>query len=542
MGRTALNTMQDTNNQRVIQEKLLEIIDTTPKDTKDFYDTFENGTPKFSPKTMGMLPANPLPKTPVLPYLPPAPPAIPAVSVAKVIEPVTAKVEVKKDLKATMDTHFKELESTIEEKNNAKILSKIVFDALPDLLVEPTNKFISQSEREVFLVSALGVISGMLPNVVGRYDGREVYSNLYVYLIGRYGTGKGTQIFARMIAQVTHKRLREETAVAQSRYKADLLEYEELRKKKLPAEQPIEPKQKNLIIPANISTAGLLQLMGDNDGRGIIIESETDTMTNANNQDFSDSSSIYRCNFHHETLSNYRKTGKEYVEIDKPQLSIILTSTQDQLIKFIPDVRNGLFSRFLFYEMKSSRDFKDVFDERQNDYPEYFKGLGERYERIYSYLIDLEEPIIFDYTPSQKQKLVSEFRLLKNEIGEYVSEDLDGTINRLGLICFRISMIFSTLRAFGNGEVSGKIICEDIDFDNAFRIVRILLKHAIDIYFSMPKPKEFIKEELVVDAEKMKLINQAKSMQKQGVPLRKIALDLLGSDSKKTTISRWLAT
>ena len=515
-------------------------INTLPQDLEVWNTFYDNGLPMQSPKIMGLRSSNALRQTPVLPYLQPAPPAIPTVSVEKVLEPITANVEVKKDLKATIDTHFKELESTIEEKNNAKILSKIVFDALPDLLAEPTNKFISQSEREVFLVSALGVISGMLPNVVGRYDGREVYANLYVYLIGKYGTGKGTQIFARAIAQVTHKRLREETAIAQSRYKADLMEYEELKKKKLPAEQPIEPKQKNLIMPANSSHAGTLQLLGDADGRGIIIESETDTMTNANNQDFSDSSSAYRCFFHHETLSNYRKTGKEYSEIEKPQVSIILTSTPDQLIKFIPDVRNGLFSRFLFYEMKSSRDFKDVFDERQNDYPEYFKGLGERYERIYSYLIDLEEPIIFDYTPSQKQKLVSEFRLLKNEIGEYVSEDLDGTINRLGLICFRISMIFSTLRAFGNGEVSGKIICEDIDFDNSFRIVRILLKHAIDIYFSMPKPKEFIKEELVVDSEKVKLINQAKSMKMQGVPLRKIALDLLGSESKKDTISRML--
>ena len=432
------------------------------------------------------------------------------------------------------------IEKELSNPNTENVLSNSIFEALPDLLKEPTLKFISQSEREVFLVSALGVVSGMLPNVIGRYDGRDVYSNLYVYLIGKYGTGKGTQVFARMIAQVTHKELRENSSQAESRYKADLLEYEELKKKKLPAEQPIEPKQLNLIVPANISTAGLLQLMADNDGRGIIIESETDTMTNANNNDFSDSSSIYRANFHHENISNYRKTGKEYSEIEKPQLSVVLTSTHDQLIRFIPNYKNGLFSRFLFYDMKSSREFKDVFDERQNDFPEYFKDLGEKYQGIYTYLIALEEPIIFDYTPTQKTKLVSEFRLLKADIGEYVSEDLDGTVNRLGLICFRISMIFATLRAFSDGEVSAKIVCQDIDFNNAFRIVRILLKHAIEIYFTMPKTTEYVKEETVFDDAKSNLIRQAKLMKAQNVPLRKIALDLLGSESKKDTISRML--
>lgn len=438
---------------------------------------------------------------------------------------------------------LKELDMVEKEHNEqetAKMLDDLIFNNLPDLLRDAVLKFNSQSEKEVFLVSALGVVSGMLPNVIGRYDGRDYYSNLFVYLIGKYGTGKGNQIFARMIAQITHNELREESSQAENKYNAELLEYEENKKKKLPAEQPIEPKRKNLIVPANISTAGLIQVLADNNGRGIIIESETDTLTNANSQEFSNSSSMQRAAFHHENISAYRKTNREQSEIEKPQLSIVLTSTYDQLLKLIPNYTNGLFSRFLFYEMKSNREFKDVFDERQNDFPEYFKTLGQKYQQIYNYLIAIEEPIIFDYTPSQKQKLVAEFRFLKNDIGEYVSEDLDGTINRLGLICFRISMIFATLRAFSDGEVSAKIICQDIDFDNAFRIVRILLQHAIYIYFTMPKPIEYAQEETVIDNAKANLIRRAKIMKAQNIPLRKIALDLLGSESKKDTISRML--
>ena len=49
----------------------------------------------------------------------------------------------------------------------------------------------------MFLIGALGVISGLLPNVKGNYSGKWISPNLYVYVLAGYGGGKGGLDFAR---------------------------------------------------------------------------------------------------------------------------------------------------------------------------------------------------------------------------------------------------------------------------------------------------------------------------------------------------------
>ena len=45
-----------------------------------------------------------------------------------------------------------------------------IYNNLPDLLKNPCLKLYDDIEREVFFAGALGVVSGMLPNVKGYYD------------------------------------------------------------------------------------------------------------------------------------------------------------------------------------------------------------------------------------------------------------------------------------------------------------------------------------------------------------------------------------
>ena len=82
------------------------------------------------------------------------------------------------------------------------------------------------------------------------------------------------------------------------------------------------------------------------------------------------------------------------------------------------------------------------------------------------------------------------FKETKREISDYVSNDLDGTVNRLGLICFRICMIFTTLRLFehkASDTFPSVAYCNDDDFLNAIEIVKILKHNAVQIYYQLPK-------------------------------------------------------
>jgi len=111
---------------------------------------------------------------------------------------------------------------------------------------------------------------------------------------------------------------------------------------------PDAPEQKLLFIPANNSASSFIQTLSQNDEMGILFSTEADTLANSLAQDWGNFSDILRCSFHHETVEMQRKTNKEYVVVDQPRLSVLLTGTNGQFNRLIPDTENGLFSRFMY--------------------------------------------------------------------------------------------------------------------------------------------------------------------------------------------------
>lgn len=362
-------------------------------------------------------------------------------------------------------------------------LTAEVFDNLPGLLKDACSVLEEQAEKEVFLVGALGVISGLLPNVRGFYDTQYYGCNLYCYVLGAYGTGKGGLQLAYRLGNEIHLRRKEKSARMLAQYKQDCIEAKENKQA-----EPVKPGNKMLFFPANISKSGFVELLSDNDGTGVLFETEGDTLADALKTDYGGFSDVLRKAFHHERISFYRRSGSELREVEKPYLSVVLSSTTDQYQKLVPSIQNGLFSRFLHFHLTPCRDFKNVFKESKHNYPEYFDELGKRLFDIHSYLETLSKPIEFGMQEHQKADFVSIFGEWKKELGDMVSTDLDGTVNRLGLICFRLAMIFTALRHFGEADFPFALICTDTDFENALRIVEVLKCHALMVYYDLPRP------------------------------------------------------
>ena len=61
--------------------------------------------------------------------------------------------------------------ATDDEDNGHRALSETFFRTLPDMLRIPCTRFEDGAERELFVVGAIGIISGMLPNYKGNYFG-----------------------------------------------------------------------------------------------------------------------------------------------------------------------------------------------------------------------------------------------------------------------------------------------------------------------------------------------------------------------------------
>ena len=76
------------------------------------------------------------------------------------------------------------------------------------------------------------------------------------------------------------------------------------------AAMPKEPPMRMLIIPANSSASSLLKILGDNDGIGLLFESEGDTLSQTLKSDYGNYSDVLRKALRGQQSEGVRCTGR----------------------------------------------------------------------------------------------------------------------------------------------------------------------------------------------------------------------------------------
>ncbi|MGV0958103.1 BT4734/BF3469 family protein [Empedobacter falsenii] len=221
-------------------------------------------------------------------------------------------------------------------KTTPKIPAHIV-NYLPELLIEGCEAFKdNERKRDVFLTAGLTILSGCLPNVTGIYHQERVYPHLFSFIIAPAASGKGVLKNAKRLGDKIHERFVNKSNEAKKAFEIENAEYKTLlaKRKKDDAipEKPVEPKFNLLFLPADTSQAMMMKMLQDNNGKGIICETEADAMSGANKQDWGNYSHIMRAAFHHEKISAARKTNNELLEIPNPQLAVSLSGTPAQVL------------------------------------------------------------------------------------------------------------------------------------------------------------------------------------------------------------------
>ena len=395
---------------------------------------------------------------------------------------------------------FANYTNPISKENDNSISAKLekmpylpneIFDQLPDILKEGCSVFSEKRERDVFFTGAISILSGCMSNVSGGYRGKKQYANLFSFVIAPAASGKGSLTYAKDLGIKCHERLVAESKEALREYKIKEQEY----KKKLTnkaidtadLEPPIEPPFKVLYIPANSSSSRVIQHLIDGDEIGIFCETEADSMGNVLKQDWGGYSDLLRKAFQHEPISLSRKTENEFSEIKSPRLSVALAGTPGQVANLIKSAEDGLFSRFLFYSFESEIVWIDA-NEKMNgvNLTEHFEYLSKKTLDFTDYLNQLNE-VDFKLTEHQWKELNDFGKKWLTNLSTFVSQDLAGTVKRLGLILFRVNMILTALRQFDNGTYTNTFICSKEDFKIALSLVETYLKHSVSMFIKLPK-------------------------------------------------------
>lgn len=410
-----------------------------------------------------------------------------------------------------------------------RLISEEIYKNLPDVLKSIIGPFEGR-EKDIVLISSLGVLSNCLPNIMGYYDGDEVYSNLFVLIIAPPASGKGVMGFSRILIERIHKKILEES-------KAESLLCENEKKKNKDNKNDVCPSIKIKILPANISTAEMYTFLESSEHGLLIMESEADTLSNMLNNDWSNYSDILRKAFHHEPISISRKTEKVFVEIIQPKLSMLISGTPNQLQPLIRSKDNGLFSRFIIYSFDEIAEFKNVFAIKSKDNRKAFEILASEVFNLYGELANLEKPIEFQFTENQIKRFIRKFKIIREDVINNHSASFLSNLNRHGLIMFRICMILSALRYKNEITTKEVLVCNNRDFLNALSLTATLLRHSQFTFDTI--------ETGVMSSQDEEILDQLKSTftrkdaiavgEKMGIPTRTIDDKLVQFQNKKFT-------
>ena len=385
-------------------------------------------------------------------------------------------------------------EESEESEENARqplpTFSHSIRSNLPSIMQRIVEDSSSDVDADILILGSLIVFSACIPNVYGVYDRREVFANLFLFVTARASAGKGRLSLCRHLAAPLHQALHDKHKKLLKKYEAAQAAYVVSRKKGI-AVPPKEPPFLTLFLPANSTATVVYQTLAQNDGVGLLFETEGDTLANAFNSDLGNYSDGFRKAFHHETISYLRKKDHEYVEIVKPKFSAVLSGTPQQVFNLIPDAENGLFSRFIFYVMETELVWHNTFATHGcTTADEKFKKIGKDFCAFLKKFPT--RPIQFTLSRSQMDQFYNFFEATQLRYAQQYGDEIVASVRRLGLILFRFAMILTVLRQMDKTAKKTKkdvrqLVCSDIDFDSALSMVKVLLQHSAAVFQSLPR-------------------------------------------------------
>ncbi len=366
-----------------------------------------------------------------------------------------------------------------DEDRSLPLFDESVYANLPRILREAAATMNIPQEKDLILIGSIATLSCALLPLRTIYHGRTIYPNIYLFVPGPAGSGKGRLDFCYRLVKPIHLEKREIWQTAQTEYKQETDRYRALSKKeKATATSPVKPPITLLRIPANTSSTAFAEAMADN-GNMLMFETEGDTVVNTFSNEYGNYSDNFRKAFAHEEFGYLRRgNDNEEKEVRNPRLSVVLSGTPEQVKSLIKDAENGLLSRFIFYSMSATDEWLDGFSGYDADRPleTVFDELGAEFTAFYKQLLSYTE-IRFDLSFIQQRKFNDFFSEEKRRMIGLNGDLYNASTHRLSWAALRIAMVLTALRMMDSGRISEKAECSDADFDTTLSIIRTVSAH-----------------------------------------------------------------
>ena len=353
-------------------------------------------------------------------------------------------------------------------------LPDAMVQSLPQMMSETLSLYDDADIRTMLLMAMMPTIGSAMSNVRVRHGQRYYSLGMLNICVGPSASGKGCVGDVASLIDGINKIICEESAQAMAdhrkrhkRYtrrnnqlnfaaKGDIEHLVDVNDIAEEVDEPQAPLRRMHKLPAKTTAANLYRLIYANgDNISYLHIPELAELTAANKGAFGDFMYILLAAQNEEQLHTGRKTDDEDYLIEHTRLAMAATGTMSSVREFIPNLEDGLSTRFLYHNlpakstMRGEMDeataeaFRDVYGHHRGVLTEIWKELrqfeGKEEDELPRLIISDEQRLYID---EYYRQLVSFISLTLPD------RDLRAPILRSRLNLYRMLMIIAVLRRY----------------------------------------------------------------------------------------------
>ena len=345
---------------------------------------------------------------------------------------------------------------------------------LPQMMSEPLSLYDDADIRTMLLMAMMPTIGSAMSHVRVRH-GQRLYSlGMLNICVGPSASGKGCVGDVASLIDGINKIICEESTQAMADYrkrhkrynrltsqlnfaaKGDVSNLVDVNDIASEVDEPQAPLRRMHKLPAKTTAANLYRLIYANgDNISYLHIPELAELSAANKGSFGDFMYILLAAQNEEQLHTGRKTDDEDYLIEHTRLAMAATGTMSSVREFIPNLEDGLSTRFLYHNLPAkstvrgemdeatAEAFRDVYGHHQGVLTEIWKELRQFEDKA-----DEEKPRLV-ISDTQREYIDRYYEQIINFIAlTQPDRDLRAPILRSRLNLYRMLMIIAVLRHY----------------------------------------------------------------------------------------------
>ena len=351
-------------------------------------------------------------------------------------------------------------------------LPDAMMQSLPQMMSETLSLYDDADIRTMLLMAMMPTIGSAMSNVRVRH-GQRLYSlGMMNICVGPSASGKGSvgdvaslvdginDIICSESAQAMadhrkrykrYSRLTSQLAYAAKGNAANLIDVNDISEE---VDEPQAPLRRMHKLPSKTTAANYYRLLYAN-GENIsyLHIPELAEMTAANRGAFGDFMYILLAAQNEEPLHTARKTDDEDYHIPHTRLALAATGTMSSVREFIPNLEDGLSTRFLYHNLPAKDTVRDEMDEATAEafcdvYTHYRRQLTEIWSALRQFDGKPDEELPRLIITDEQRKLIDDYyrQMVSFVALAMPDKDLRAPILRSRLNLYRMLMIIAVLR------------------------------------------------------------------------------------------------